>query len=190
MPPVLGVVAAAAEPTNRDASAAPAVVIRNSRLENLLIAFPFVANASNRSSSWRHPSPRSVILHPASNRCRARSQAAHPFHRTHRRRRRRRFCPRGVPATPRPRRCRPRASNSRRGSSPSAGRAATIMPTAKSPTVSMTDAMTPPCHCFDPGRRSNSGRIGDRMVTSCLAGSAATTVRPRNRLNGEASSIC
>ena len=65
----------------------------------------------------------------------------------------------------------------------------TIMPTAKSPTVSITEAMTPPCHCFEPGRRSNSGRIAERMVTSCLTGSAVTTVRPRNRLNGEASSI-
>src|SRR5882757_7373642 len=40
VPPGFGPVAAAAVPTMLDANAAPAVVIRNSRLENLLIAFP------------------------------------------------------------------------------------------------------------------------------------------------------
>ena len=39
----------------------------------------------------------------------------------------------------------------------------TVMPTAKSPTMSMKAAMGPPWNCPVPIRRSSSGRIG--MVT-------------------------
>jgi len=43
------------------------------------------------------------------------------------------------------------------------------MPTAKSPTVSITDAMTPPCHCFEPdGARIPTASSSIAWVISLL----------------------
>src|ERR1700758_425359 len=47
----------------------------------------------------------------------------------------------------------------------------------------MIAAIGPPCHCPVPRPRSNSGRIAARITTSCVSGSALTTIRFGKSMN-------
>ena len=54
-------------------------------------------------------------------------------------------------------------------------------------TVSISEAIGPPCHCPVPARRSNSGRIGMRMTIVSVSGSRDSTFRFMKEMKGELS---